>query len=106
MNIENILIPPYAIKGRWYKFFLESDGIDTKLTTSDIEDVTLDGPYLVFPEGFIVMNIIIDFHTVSASALQSRVVDIQYRADGTQAVYLPNSRNFDYGDIYILGHYN
>lgn len=96
---------PYMRNGRYHSIFLESDGIDRKITTSDIEGIELEGNYLVMPEGFHIMDIVIDFNTTTSDVITSRAIDIRFEKDGRQSLFLPNASNFDYGYIYILGHF-
>lgn len=103
--MENINIEPYKVNARYYQIFVESDGTTRKITTSDIEGLEISGNYIVLPEGFHVMSLVIDFNSVPATTITSRAIDIQFRTDGKQALFLPNADNFDYGKIYVLGHF-
>lgn len=95
---------PYLINGRWYKIFIESTGSTVKVTSSDIE-VTVDGGYLKFPEGFHIVDRKYDINSIPHSGNVQIAIDLRGFADGTQGIYLPLANAFDYADIYVFGHY-
>ena len=94
---------PYS-KGRWYRFFIESDGESYTLTKSDLEDATISGSRLKTVEGFHVLDVIEDIHSVESGASGSVQWSTYIYADGIQAVNIPAKSNFDYATVYIFGY--
>lgn len=95
---------PYNIDGRWYKFFVESDGVNYKLTTSDIPEAVLDGNFITLPVNCHVLNINHDVHTVAGHA-QTVANRIRFNADASQSIPLPNANVLDYANIYAFCHF-
>lgn len=95
---------PYA-KGRWYRFFIESDGESIKITEMDLE-VQHSSSYLQMPEGFHIVDTKHDIHTVSGGNAANMSHVLRVYADGRQGVILPNKDNFDYGYIYVFGYFD
>ena len=52
---------PAFTQGRWYKIFVESTGTELKITTCDIDGVTVLGRSIVFPIGFNVIDAVCDY---------------------------------------------
>lgn len=103
MGKNNKMYNPYA-KGRWYKFFIESDGNDYTMTTSDIEEAFIAYNYLRFPIGFRVLDHIVDCNT-HAAPTSLLAVNVSALTDGRQGVALPAKENFDYLTMYVFGHF-
>lgn len=60
---------PWQERGRWYHMFIESDGIDYTITTSDIPDVAVDdNTYVKLPEGYHIAEYIYDINSIEHSA--------------------------------------
>lgn len=98
-------LKPYVIpEGRYYKIFIESDGSDINITTSDIEDAEIETSYIQFPSDFRVLDALFDIHSTEADASTTRLRDIKLYTDGTQGINIPPAGNFDYCTIYVLGY--
>lgn len=95
---------PYHIEGRWYRFFVESDGTAYTLTSSDIPDVELDGNFITLPVNCHVLDIKHDVHTVIGHA-QTVTNRIRFNADATQSIPLPNPNVLDYAYIFAFCHF-
>lgn len=96
---------PYNIDGRWYHFFIENDAGTLKLTTSDLDGVTIESNiYLTMPDDFHIVDFIKDVHTTTGHS-QTMSERIKYNTDGTQALPLPTTV-LDYVDVYIFGHFH
>lgn len=91
---------PYS-KGRWYRFFVESDGNEYTLTTSDIEDTTIASTYLKLPKGYHILDRIYDINFTGAASITDV---IKSYASGEESVPLPQASGFDYGYIYVFAH--
>lgn len=94
---------PYD-KGRWYRFFIESDGAAHTLVESDIDDVEISANYLMLPNGFH----IVDFHTDINSpdgGTMAQLPDAKRRlANGQQGVLIPTAANYDWCYIWVFGY--
>lgn len=88
------------LKGKMIRFFLESDSTNTVIVESELRGSVLSGNSLKLPKGYSILEVLTDFHMVengTATTFGTRKV----YADGCQAVELPDSKNFDYGYLYI-----
>lgn len=90
-------------KGRWYRFFVESDGTTVTLTDKDSIDASILENKLVLPKGFTVAACFNELHTIEAN--EANVCRIVYDTDGLTKVELP-AKNFDHGYIYIRGFFS
>lgn len=95
---------PYNIKGRTYKIFLESDGSEPKITTSDIPEAAIDGDYIKLPADFITIDTKYEIHAVSGGNTQTLNVATKLYSDGTEGIGIPKPYRFDCANIYIFGH--
>lgn len=95
---------PYKVNGRWYQVFIESTGTEVKITNSDLP-LTIDNGYLKFPEGFHIIERQYDINSVPHDGVVSIAIDLRGFEDGTQGIYLPLAKAFDYAHIYVFGHY-
>lgn len=95
---------PYKIEGRWYQIFVESTGTAVKVTNSDIP-VTVENGYLKFPAGFHIVDRKYDINSIEHSGDVSIAIDLRGFADGTQGIFLPVAKAFDWAYIYAYGHY-
>lgn len=99
-NNNNYLnLSPYTIPGRWYRVFIESDGVDIKVTSADVHGTIYNSNdnTVVIP-GKRAMDCKIDCHFTSPDSLM-----VTYGYDGTNTmVYLNDAGNFDYAYIYIF----
>ena len=87
-------------KGRWYRFFVESDGTAVTLSEKDNIDASVENNKLILPKDFTVAACFNELHVVEA--LEENVCRIVYDTDGLTKVELP-AKNFDHGYIYIRG---
>ena len=94
-------IAPWQEKGRWFKFFVESDGTDYTLTSSEITGATIDGSYLKLPADYHAIEYVVDLN-VDASAAATFEKGIRMYADGKQAVVLPAKTSIDYCTVYVF----
>lgn len=94
-------IAPYQSTGRWYQFFIESNGSELVLTTSDIEDVEIISNDLYLPEGFHIVDIKIDIHSVDGNGVVTHQTILR---DGRQCINLPTPAVFDDVRVYIFGY--
>lgn len=94
---------PYDIPGRWYKFFIESTGSTIKLTQCDLDDSTISGTTLKFPDGFRAIDYKIDIHTITESTVTYNAA-YKFMTGGIQACSLPPASSFDYMTAYIYGY--
>lgn len=92
-------------KGRWYRFFLESDGETTKITEADLE-VTNENNILKFPDGFHVVDVKHDINSVEHVGNVSMIIDLTGFADGSQGISAPVPKAYDYAYIYVFGYFN
>lgn len=98
-------IKPYELDGRWYRFFIESNGNIVTVTDGDLE-VVEDGSYLKFPENFHIHDRMYDIHSVAGAPAQNLAIDLRIFQDGTQGIHIPLANQFDYGYIYVYGHFD
>lgn len=97
---------PYDLTGRWYRFFVESNGAITTITDGDLE-VDEENSYMIFPENFHIHDRIYDVHSVAgASAIQNLAIDMRIYKDGRQGIQIPSPSCFDYAYIYVFGHFD
>lgn len=97
-------------KGRWYRFFVESDGTTVTLSEKNNLDASIENNKLILPKYFTVEACFNELHcievaeaNVSSYLLEdSRIV---YDTDGLTKVELP-SKNFDHGYIHIRGFFS
>ena len=90
-------------RGRWYRFFVESDGTAVTLTGKDDIDASIIDNNLVLPKDFTLAACFNELHTIEAE--EANVCRIIYDTDGLTKVKLP-AKNFDNGYIYIRGFFN
>lgn len=90
-------------RGRWYRFFVESDGTAVTLTEKDDIDASIIDNNLVLPKDFTLAACFNELHTIEAN--EANVCRILYDTDGLTKVELP-AKNFDHGYIYIRGFFN
>lgn len=94
---------PYS-KGRWYRFFIESDGVDVTLTESDLDGADIGSSRLKMPNKFHIVDAKYDFHSeVGGSNTFNHTT--YFSSDGAQGVSVPNANAFDYGYVHIFGYF-
>lgn len=105
--LSNVKNEPFT-HGDWYKFFVESTGDKYKLTTKDLEGVTIKGNFLAFPLDFHIVDVLIDVNPVPLSS--NDPIDFNHSirvvSTGHLAVPLPDKDCFDWADIFIFGYFN
>lgn len=105
-NSFDLDINPYALKGRWYRAFIESNGSIDILTTSDLADCDITLTHLLLPSKFKVITHMCDFHFTDdvGSAPQYKYT---YDAENKQyGIKIPvNPDKYDYGYIYFFGYF-
>lgn len=97
-------IAPYTAKGRWYHFFIESDGTAATITTKDLEDVSIVSSTLRLPQGFIPVDFKIGIHC-TASNTSTFSTGIKLFANEQQGIAIPGVAVFDYADLWVFGYY-
>lgn len=102
--MNRLTYDPYA-KGRYYRAFVESDGV-AKLTEKDIEGMDLVDDSIAMPAGFHVVDYIIDFNALAGSAPVDFWKGITILADGRQAVHIPEGTAYDYAHVFIFGYFD
>lgn len=95
---------PYKI-GRWYRFFIESDGESIFLTESDIEDAVVSGTRIKLGEDFHVIDVKYDITSIAGGSAAGVQNSTYIYADGTQAVNIPAKDLFTSAYVYVFGHY-
>lgn len=90
-------------KGRWYRFFVESDGTTVTLNEKNNLDASIENNKLILPKDFTVAACFTELHTIEAE--EANVCRIVYDTDGLTKVELP-AKNFDHGYIYIRGFFS
>lgn len=92
---------PWSVRGRWYSIFIEDNNGAYKITSIDepIKAATVDGNFLVLPEGLIVTNTKSDITGISGStgAIICNLVGNHY------TITLPES--IDYGHVFVYGYF-
>lgn len=96
---------PYA-KGRWYRFFIESNGEAITLVESDIEDAVVSGTRIKMPVGFHCMEEIYDISAVPGGTAAGMQHSTYIYADGCQAVNIPAKDLFDWAYVYVFGYFD
>lgn len=90
-------------KGRWYNFFVESDGTTVTLSKKDNIDASIKNNKLILPKDFTVAACFNELHCIEAK--EANVCRIVYDTDGLTKVELP-AKNFDHGYVYIRGFFS
>ena len=86
--------------GRYYKFFIESDGSAYTLTTTDIEGASITSTYLMLPAGYKIVDVkYVVTSDVATAANMSHT--LRFGANGEQGVVLPNKANMTDAEVYI-----
>ena len=89
---------PYMSKGRWYEFFVESDGTNYKLTKADLNDCKISNNSLILPKDFHILTFTQDIHAIGDSTFMP---ELPLFSDNTQGFVLPDATSFDYMTIYL-----
>lgn len=93
-------------KGRWYKFFIESDGTEFTLTDSDIGGVSIDSILsdknaLSLPLGYKILSVVPILNSIEGNELES-IVNIVVTSTGQQAYLLPPATSFSDIELYVF----
>lgn len=99
-SLKNNIVP-WQEKGRWYKFFIESDGTAYTLTTKEISTAAISGSYLQLPADYHIIDYVVELNVDSSSAATYEK-GIRLYADGKQGVVLPDKANIDYATVWIF----
>lgn len=92
---------PYA-KGRWYRFFVESDGSVKTLTESDIKGAVLENNLIKLPVGNRILDVIFDINCIPSATGSMISNEVNLTAEGKQSITLPDASVFDYAYIYAF----
>lgn len=92
-------------KGRWYRFFIESDGSATTLVESDLEGATETSNYLKFPLGFHIVDQKWDINAIAGGTNSNIVMSRRHYTDGCQGLPTPAPANYDWAYIYVFGYF-
>lgn len=95
---------PYN-KGRWYRFFIESDGDIIKLTESDIAGAVVSGTRIKTVDNFHITDVKYDITSVEGGTASGIQNTVYIYADGIQAFNIPAKDQFTSAYIYVFGHY-
>lgn len=96
---------PAFNQGRWYEFFVESDGSSYTMTTSDLEGATISGSYVKMPTGFHVVDSLIDCNNFEVSSQTSVTCVLRQFTDGCQGAVLPSKNNMDWCRLFVFGYF-
>lgn len=91
--------------GRWYKFFIESDGTDYTLTSYDLTSSIVTGK-LKLPKDMIICDISVQAHLVKDGTGSTAIGD-QYgvdSTDGSPLITLPTVDDFDYCTVFVFAY--
>lgn len=93
---------PYC-EGRWYRFFIESNGSNISIIESDIDSTSMFGTRAIsIPHGYSVLNCLLDIHyNVTGIYSTSIFGNVEYNKGGVNIV-LPDPEYFDYGYVYVF----
>lgn len=94
---------PFMSKGKWYRFFIESDGVNYSLTESTLENTDITSNYLKLPVGYHIIDSKIDVHFTSTEANNTSLILRSY-VDGSQGIALPAKAHFDHMYAYVFAY--
>lgn len=97
--------PAYS-KGRWYEFFIESDGGNYKLTTKDLEDAYITGTNIAMPQNFHIVDFLTDINPIDMASASNYNDTLHFFADSRQGVVLPAVGKFDWMRVYVFGYFS
>ena len=95
---------PYSY-GRWYKFFVESDGTASSITTSDIEGAEISGTYIKTVAGFHILDTIYDITAETGGTASQVQKGVKIYNDGIQAFAIPAVDVYTSATIYVFGYF-
>lgn len=102
MTKERIL--PWQAKGRWYHFFVESNGSAISITAKDDITATMNGAVLQLPKDFHAISWTVDHDNDTSSAADYSNKKKLY-ADGSTGIYLPTAAQFTAAEVFVFGYF-
>lgn len=96
---------PAFTRGRWYKVFVESDGTELKITTSDIDGVTVQGRAVGFPIGFHIIDVVCDYENLDTVANIDLTPYIRSANDKFNIWVAENFARYDAVNLYVFGYF-
>lgn len=94
---------PYD-KGRWYRFFIESNGSEQTIIEGDLT-ATISSNYLMLPNNFHVIDHVTDINSPDGGTLASIGNTKRRLANGSQGVLIPTAPNFDWCYVWVFGYF-
>lgn len=85
------------IKGRWYRFFIESDGSNVVLTESDMKDATVTNTAIHIPNNYKVKDVVYD---IAVNGGASTSLYIKSLSSGWN-ISIPDKAGFTDGYVYV-----
>lgn len=96
---------PYLTKGRWYQFFIESDGVDHTITTGDLTG-SLSGDFVKLPEGYQIIDTKYNINFIEDATAAVFSYSVKNYADGTQAFPIPGADKYEDLTAYVFAVYD
>ena len=103
-NIIRDIIAPWQAKGRWYRFFIESDGENYHLTKSPLEGSDISSNYLRLPIGYHIIDAKGDAHSIGEGTATNAVFTTKLFTNGQQGVLLPNKNTFSHAYVWVFAY--
>lgn len=94
---------PYMARGRWYQFFLESDGTDHTITTEDL-DGTLSGDFVKLPELYHIVDVKYDINFIDDATASVFSYSVKNYADNSQAFPIPPAAKYEDMTVYVFAY--
>lgn len=94
---------PWESKGRWYRFFCESNGTTVTLTRGDLADAEISSGVLKLPKDYRIVNFCVDSDN-NVDAAADVVSRKRYYADGKEGIYLPTAGQFTNAYAYVYAY--
>lgn len=101
--LSNLKTEPYN-KGDWYKVFIESNGSERIITTSDLDGAEIISDHLMCPKDFHVVQFMPDINGTATGSDYDFYLIQRYSTDNRVGFMLPDPDVFDYMDLYIFGY--
>lgn len=107
MNMTNPKDCPAYDKGRWYTAFIETVGDTHKITTidKDLEDSTISGGHLKFPDSFHAIDCLVDVDCYGASAAGAIKAELYKYSAGNHAITLASTTQCTDQYVYVFGYF-
>lgn len=97
-QLKNSLVP-WQEKGRWYKVFIESNGTDFSITTSDIENASITSKGLTLPSNVRVHSVAFGDHDAHAGNMSTTV---SFSSSGKPQIGLPTVTATTYIEVWAF----